>query len=353
MRVTQKDIARELNLSQSLVAGVLNGRAGLWVSQENRDRIVTAARDMNYQPNAAARALRRGKTGVVAYVSFQCSESHPVIEALAESVAEAECDLLVKTLRNPDQAQEDLRRLVQGGACDIVLLWGLEQELEKPAEYLAQAGMPFILKGYYDKVHPEWMQIEFHHEAMMARAVQHLGSQGHRRIAYIGYQNAQVYTGRLRQGYEDAMRDFLNQPPPERYIGRIEDDRTTLEDILSEWDRFPPEEQPTAIVVGTGHGMWLEIEARLARAGRRIGYQKPDLALAGMYGMALPLLFGEGHGYTEMELVLLAKTLGQRLLLPFLQGNVPEQRVVRVLPELLPLPSLKLPLTTYPRPAIN
>ena len=65
MRVTQKDIANRLSLSQSLVAGVLADKPGVWVSPANRDRIQLVAREMGYRPNAAARRLRSGKSDSV------------------------------------------------------------------------------------------------------------------------------------------------------------------------------------------------------------------------------------------------------------------------------------------------
>ena len=66
MPVTQKDIARELNISHSLVGKVLNGRGNVWASSELCERIRTAAREKGYRPNAAAQALVNGRANLVA-----------------------------------------------------------------------------------------------------------------------------------------------------------------------------------------------------------------------------------------------------------------------------------------------
>ncbi len=66
MPVTQKDIARELNISHSLVGKVLNGRGNVWASTELCERIRTTARERGYRPNAAAQALVNGRANLVA-----------------------------------------------------------------------------------------------------------------------------------------------------------------------------------------------------------------------------------------------------------------------------------------------
>ncbi|HEX2945229.1 MAG TPA: LacI family DNA-binding transcriptional regulator [Clostridia bacterium] len=55
-----KQIAEQLALSQSTVSIVLNGRGDqMRISKATQDRVLAAAKDMNYQPNIYARRLRR------------------------------------------------------------------------------------------------------------------------------------------------------------------------------------------------------------------------------------------------------------------------------------------------------
>ena len=67
MATTQRHIAERLQLSRSLVAGVLNDHPTVYASAETRRKVFEAAREMNYRPHAAARALRSGKTRVVTF----------------------------------------------------------------------------------------------------------------------------------------------------------------------------------------------------------------------------------------------------------------------------------------------
>jgi DNA-binding LacI/PurR family transcriptional regulator len=60
-RVTLKTVADHLGLTAGTISAVLNNtRAADRIPQGTRDRITAAARELNYQPNPLARALRSG-----------------------------------------------------------------------------------------------------------------------------------------------------------------------------------------------------------------------------------------------------------------------------------------------------
>lgn len=61
-RVSMQDIAKELNISRAAVSYVLNNKEDTSVSPATRERILAAAREMNYEPNRLAKALVTGKT---------------------------------------------------------------------------------------------------------------------------------------------------------------------------------------------------------------------------------------------------------------------------------------------------
>lgn len=61
-RATLRTIADHLGLTPGTISAVLNDTPGaLRIPQATKDRIVAAARDLNYQPNPLARALRIGQ----------------------------------------------------------------------------------------------------------------------------------------------------------------------------------------------------------------------------------------------------------------------------------------------------
>lgn len=64
-RVTLKMIAEQVGLTPGTISAVLNNtRAADRIPRRTRDRVIAAARELNYSPNPLARALRIGKSAV-------------------------------------------------------------------------------------------------------------------------------------------------------------------------------------------------------------------------------------------------------------------------------------------------
>ena len=64
-RVTLRTIADHLGLTPGTISAVLNNtRAADRIPQHTRDRVISAARELNYSPNPLARALRTGKAAM-------------------------------------------------------------------------------------------------------------------------------------------------------------------------------------------------------------------------------------------------------------------------------------------------
>jgi LacI family transcriptional regulator len=62
VKATLRTVADHLGLTPGTISAVLNDTPGaLRIPQATKDRIVAAARDLNYQPNPLARALRIGQ----------------------------------------------------------------------------------------------------------------------------------------------------------------------------------------------------------------------------------------------------------------------------------------------------
>jgi DNA-binding LacI/PurR family transcriptional regulator len=62
-RVTLKTVADHVGLTPGTISAVLNDTPGaVRIPQATRERIVAAARELNYRPNPLARALRSGQT---------------------------------------------------------------------------------------------------------------------------------------------------------------------------------------------------------------------------------------------------------------------------------------------------
>lgn len=346
MRTRLKDVAERVKLSPALVSGVLNGKANVWASEETRARVLEAARELDYHPSNAARALSHGKTKVVALVyrrlegtSYRLAYTG-LVDAFSAELQARGYDLMVSNFASQDEVLAHLRRLSNSHACDAVILWGREVDTEPQGELLEALGMPFLVKGRHERSHPRWHQVDFDHEWMVGEASERLVDLGHRRLAYLGFPHEDAFVGALREGYIAAHQRLLGHDPLR--LAACEDDLACNVAAIDAWLDEP--EPPTGFVVGAGNYAWHALEACLARRGVTLG-QGADAA--GIASYSFTLIFGAAHAYQDIEIDKLALQVSPRLLDSIL-GEASDDRVVRFRPSLTPAPSVGLALVVSP-----
>lgn len=347
MPVTQKDVAERLNISRSLVAGVLNNRPTVWASEETRRRIIATAREMNYRPNAAAQSLRTGKTRnvLLAYVSVKRPNDtlfHGAVERLAEAVGAIDHRLIVNVQPDRQKHLDFIRDASSAGMMDAAIIWsdlsGVEDQVRE-ARIFAEHNVPFIIKGRFEQTHPEWLQIDFDHEGMMRLAVEHLVKLGHRRIAFMGMGRGFSWADFLCAGYLSAMRRNFNEEADPALVSWMQDDVKvkSAKEQMAAWLELPERIRPTAVVVGANNNAWWGIESALYERGLKIGFGKDDLAVAGL-GWGNDFLYaGEGVSFDGTSMEYLAGVMSEQMLTPLLTGVPLANGVVRVLPSIKPV----------------
>ena len=83
--VSIKDIAREVGVSTTTVSFVLNGKAKeKRISEELKDKVLSAAQRLNYRPNQVARGLRTGQSHTLGLIVEDIS--NPFFAHLARHV---------------------------------------------------------------------------------------------------------------------------------------------------------------------------------------------------------------------------------------------------------------------------
>lgn len=71
---TRKDVAKLANVSVTVVSYVLNNNN--YVAQEKRERVLNAIKQLNYKPNAVARALKGKKSNHILFIADNISNEH-------------------------------------------------------------------------------------------------------------------------------------------------------------------------------------------------------------------------------------------------------------------------------------
>ena len=342
MPTTLTDIAKKLDLSPSLVSKVLNNRR-VWASDETRERVHSVARMMGYRPSSSARALRRGKTGVVTLVLLRPDSSFyryiysEMMEMIAEVLAQADYSLAVRVFSDQEKLMAGLDEISNERSCDAMLLIGPWHYVSQQGELLSSISMPFLAVGRYEELHPDWYQADFDHEGMMEDAVAHLAALGHKRIAYIGFDGADPFCMHLRRGYQAALETIVGgSARPEWIVEHLPGNTDMLVQAVRTWFDLPADTVPSAVVIGAGDIAWRGLELVLAEQGRLIGEKSGQIPVAGLTSRDYHLFFGDGYTFSGVEMMDLATQMVAKLLLPMLRGEILSERVLKLRPRLVP-----------------
>lgn len=231
MRITQRDVAREAGVSQTVVSDVLHGRARGRVSSETRERILSAARRLDYRPNATAQALRMGQSRQVAYVSSRMDVDNfsalaeEVVSGLAATFAERQLRVVIEVASSYLQIPERLRELVASGVCDSGIVRVFEDH-EALWTALKQLEIPLVVIGQCPD--PDLVSIAHDVPGIVRSAQTFLAEQGHTRIAMLSGQRRSQYfrlveaswrEGLGRLGQSDAwMAEAAGREPAEALV---------------------------------------------------------------------------------------------------------------------------------------
>ncbi|HEX6818587.1 MAG TPA: LacI family DNA-binding transcriptional regulator [Ktedonobacterales bacterium] len=239
--VTSVDVARRAGVSQSAVSLVLGGKSAGRVGEQTRDAILAAARELGYQPNRAARALRSDQTRLVALAVPDVTNPY-FASALQGAEREARqhgyAAMLTSVGRDGEQDwRAAILDLLTSRAVDGALLFA-----PPPLElHGALRGKAVVV----DASSPVLPSLRLGVEAGARAAMSHLLALGHVRIGHLAAA-VDVETFHLRaRGYHDALRAAgIGYVPAyeQRAAITVADARRAAYAILSAGDR------PTAML---------------------------------------------------------------------------------------------------------
>ena len=188
-RPTLRDVADRAEVSPQTVSNYLSGRHA--TRSGPRERIELAIRELDYRPNAAARALRSRRADTVALVLEDPNalglHEYFHMEFLngATAAAHAAGNNLMVTLTRPDETLERALEIAREGRADgLALSLGDASAAAAEMRELAAIGLPIVLLQQAASV-PGVSSITAQDEVGAAAAVAHLVGHGHRRIAWL------------------------------------------------------------------------------------------------------------------------------------------------------------------------
>lgn len=196
-RVTIADIAERAGVTAAAVSLAVNGRPG--VSDATRARIVEIARELNWMPSHAARALAGAPVLTIGMVLARPADVlgseaffGGFIAGLQEVLSARDYSLQMKIVENTDAEIETYRRWFGQRRVDGVIL--LDLRVDDPrVPVLEQLGQPALVVG--GPGHHGTLPAVYADDAFVTSLlVEHLAKAGHRRIARLAGAGEYLHT---------------------------------------------------------------------------------------------------------------------------------------------------------------
>jgi LacI family transcriptional regulator len=180
-RVTIKDVAAATGLSRAAVSYALRG---VQTSPETQERVRQAAEELGYTGNAVARALARGRTGLVGVLSGSLQDlgEQRFIELLGRQLGRHDLHMVVVDARGEPKRERMLARQLADQLVDGLVISPLDPSdasWEDIGEMLPVVTVGDALAG------ATVGEVLFDNRAGVSLVLEHLHAQGHRRVAVM------------------------------------------------------------------------------------------------------------------------------------------------------------------------
>ncbi|MCD4825887.1 MAG: LacI family transcriptional regulator [Phycisphaerae bacterium] len=280
MKTTISKMAQLANVSEATVSRAINNKPE--ISKQTRQRILTLARQFNYQPNIMAKSLRSKRTHTIGLILADIE--NPYFAALTKAVERKAISegyhVLLGIMVDDLQQQAEYVRLFQTGRVDGILLTSQKAEVNCLSQLdhmldMKRRNFPFVYLGGVEYRDVDY--ITHDNELAAYNLISHLIDLGHRKIGFLHTK----YATKMRElGYRKALADHdipLNDELMVPIEVGIAQARQATEKLLNRPDR------PTAIV-----GINDFVAFGVLQAVREFGLSVPqDVAVAGFDNIEL------------------------------------------------------------------
>jgi LacI family transcriptional regulator len=240
-RTTIHDIAKKLKITASTVSRALNNSPR--ISENTKKMVILMAKQLNYQPNHIASALRSGKSKLIGVVVPTANRNFfsSVVRGIEEIANNLDYKVIISQSYDGYQKEVDtVETLLNARVDGIIASISKNTENFDHFKKVTDKGIPLV---FFDRITDE---LEVSHVVIddylgAYQVVDHLIKEGCTRIAHFtSTTKINIYKNRLR-GYKDALRDHGIKFDAELIVEsnmQLEDGRNSMENIIQKGITF-------------------------------------------------------------------------------------------------------------------
>lgn len=211
MAIRLKDIANELGLSVVTVSKVLRDHPD--IGAETRRRVLKRMRELNYQPNLAARSLVTGRTWTIGLVVPDLL--HPffadVAKAISSETRKHGYSLFISSSDEDQELEAQEIKQLLARQVDVLVVASAQRSAECFRKLDAQKTPYILIDRRFSGLSANFVGVD--DEEVGALATAHLIEQGCRQIAHIRGPEVSTAVGRLA-GYKRTLAAHQLKPLP-------------------------------------------------------------------------------------------------------------------------------------------
>ena len=304
---TLSDVAKRANVSKMTVSRVLNHPEQ--VTEELKALVHQAMKELDYQPNVAAKALVSNRSQVIkVYILEEIDTTEPyfmyLLMGIASAVGKTQYSLQLVTSELTDQ-----------GNCDGYIITGFRQG---DFEWIRALDKPVILFGENTQGF-DFVDSDNRHGTRIS--TKYAYSRGYQRLIYIGIDVDEPFELSRESGYLEVMKDLGLTPE----IHRFENSSRAAENfIIEHWGKLGTE---TCFICSSDR-LALGIERGILIQGGKV---PQDFGVLGFDGVFLDQVSSPKLTTCKQPIVKMGETCGE-LLVKKINEEGASQGIRRFLP---------------------
>ncbi|WP_299819722.1 LacI family DNA-binding transcriptional regulator [uncultured Pontibacter sp.] len=206
-KITIQDIAEKLNITASTVSRALNNNPR--ISEDTRKAVLKVAKQLNYQPNNIAAALRNGKSHIIGVIVPTADRKFfaSVVRGIEEIANKLNYKVIIcQSYDSYEKEVQTIDALLNARVDGIIASIGKDTEDFSHYKKVLASGLPLVL---FDRTTDQLdvSQVGINDYLGSYKIVEHLIQQGCKRIAHFtSPKKISIFRERLR-GYTDALLD--------------------------------------------------------------------------------------------------------------------------------------------------